>query len=259
MNAILEKFLQQYQSPQTVKSYRSKINLFLQFLKEKNKNLETILDIDIIEFLQNKRKSTANTYLNAIRGFYKYATKKELPLKNFNVSTYRPDRYLSMQEAQTLVLQCSNFRDKLILKLAIETGIRVNEIASLQKQNIKQKGQNYFLDFIAKGRKHRSVKISKELARYLQGFDSQKSTIFGISDRQIQRIVKDLGLKILKRPVTPHCLRHCFATELFKQGVAFHCIQQALGHDNISTTLRYIHNKQDKHFWYLSVQLSHYF
>ena len=123
------------------------------------------------------------------------------------------------------------------------------------KKNIKYLGKHYHLEFIAKGNKQRIINISRDLANFLKNFCSGKDTIFGISARQIQRIIKKLGQETLEKEVTPHCLRHCFATELFKQGVSFDKIRQALGHENIMTTLRYIHNNQDKEFWSIDIQL----
>jgi len=76
-----------------------------------------------------------------------------------------------------------------------------------------------------------------------------------LSVRHFERIVKKLGEKVLNRRVTPHMFRHCFATELMNQGCSFDFIRETLGHKNITTTLKYLHNKQDRDFYNIKVNI----
>jgi integrase/recombinase XerD len=253
---LLEEFLDQYQSKQTIKSYRSKLGLFLKFLEKQGKSIKQANVDDVYDFLDGKTLSTSNAYLNAIRSYYKYVTQLDLAIESFQVSTYRPDRNLKLSDAQKLVFGASNFRDKVLIKLALETGMRVQEIANLRMCDVVYRGRSYYVEFFAKGRKFRSIKISSSLAKLLKSVKSGEESIFGIKVRQIQRIIKKLGQDVLGFDVTPHMFRHCFATELMNQEVGFDSIREALGHENIMTTLKYLHNRRDKTTWDIDIKLN---
>lgn len=253
---MLEKFLSQYESRQTIRAYRSRIQRFLNYLEEKNKKIERITQKDVITFLQKYSKTTGNNYLTAIKVYYNYITDKQLNIDSQKVSTYRPDRNTALQEAQQMIYIADKLRDKVVIKLLFETGIRVSELARLTLKNIvRRKDQKYYLSFEAKGRKQREIEISKENVELLRKIDCDKETIIGITTRQVQRILRKLSQEAVNKIITPHCLRHGFATELMLQGVSFEKIQYALGHENIATTLKYLHNKRDADSWNIRLSL----
>lgn len=253
---MLEEFLDQYESNNTIRAYYGRLKRFLGYLDEKNKRIDQLTQKDVITFLQGYKKTTANNYLTAIKTYYKYVTDKQLNVDSEKVDTYRPDRNTALDEVQQLIYAAKNIRDKAIIKLLFETGIRVNELASLTRDDLKySKSSGHYIQFIAKGRKERTVKISKENYNLLKQVASDKKTITGITARQIQRILGSVSQKVLNKVITPHCLRHGFATELMKQGISFDRIQRALGHENIVTTLKYLHNKRDADSWNINLNL----
>ncbi|MEW5819728.1 MAG: tyrosine-type recombinase/integrase [Cyanobacteriota bacterium] len=250
---MLEAYLSQNFSMQTKKTYRSVLTNFLNYLKEQCIKIEQLTPELLMNYAQGYKDTTQNKIVSVVKTYYKWLTRTELAIEGITPQSFRPDRKLEYSEAKRLIRAASNERDALIMKTLFITGIRVTELASLKKDNIKKESGRFYLTFIAKGNKERKIKLQSGLAQKLRTFESGKETIFGIGQRQIERIISKLAQEVLGKNITPHCFRHGFATELMKQGVSFQGIKDALGHEDISTTLKYLHNKRSDDSWFIDL------
>jgi site-specific recombinase XerD len=158
---------------------------------------------------------------------------------------------LAQDEVRRLLSSIDDCRDRAIVTLAYAAGLRVAELASLRVADVD--GARKLLHIHAgKGRKDRLVPLSPSLLEMLRRYyravrpevwlfpGADRST--HVDARTIQRIVRQAALAAgLTKPVTPHTLRHCFATHLLEAGVPLSTVQTLLGHSSIATTLRYHH------------------
>lgn len=195
--------------------------------------------------------STKNRRLSCLKAFFKFSHK-----------TYRVDdimrdkkllkkqkgklpKYLSEEEAELLVgalkHDCNFYRNKLILSIALNAGLRVEEIKNLTTDNVT----NYELTFIGKGNVLRTVPMNETLKvdymEYLEYRKTDTKELFLIDIRSIQRVVKS-AVKAIDRPeLSIHGLRHTFATRLMKKGVDIETIGELMGHADITSTQVYFH------------------
>ncbi len=214
----------------------------------------------------NLKKNTQNYHLIALRTFLKYMMKR-------GVTTMTPDkielakisqrsldlisgdelnRLLNSPEGDTL----SSLRDRAILELFFSTGLRVSELASLNKDldlskdefSIRGKGEKVrvvFLSDSAKDSIRKYLKARKDFGEsmFIQ-FSNNKSDKkdMRLTPRSIERLVKKYAIKAgISKKVTPHVIRHSFATDLLQNGADIRSVQMMLGHANIATTQIYTH------------------
>jgi len=274
-------------SLKTVENYDRYLNRFFKFSKiEKPKDIN---DEKIREFRlflnrqsgmkargQNQatmKKNTQNYYLIALRVFLKYLIKREIPVLS-------PDRIelakikersldlITVEELNRLLSQPSgsdlkNLRDKAILELFFSTGLRVSELASLNRDldlskgefSIRGKGEKVRVVFLSDSAKkiikeYLSKRKDMEEAMFVNlphvglvgGKKSTSPTCGRLTPRSIERIVKYYAIKAgISKKVTPHIIRHSFATDLLQNGADIRSVQMMLGHSNISTTQIYTH------------------
>jgi len=136
-------------------------------------------------------------------------------------------------------------RDKAILELLFSTGLRVSELCSLSRDRISE-AKSGEISIRGKGGKIRLVFISdiaqKALKEYLSKRTDVNEALFPLTPRSIERIVKYYAIKAgISKKVTPHILRHCFATDLLSSGADLRSVQSLLGHSSIATTQIYTH------------------
>lgn len=211
------------------------------------------------------KKNTQNYYLIALRVFLKYLMKREIP-------TLSPDRIelakikersldlITIEELNRLLAgpngsDLKNLRDKAILELFFSTGLRVSELASLNRDLDLSKGE---FSIRGKGEKVRVVFLSdsakKTIKEYLNKRKDMEEAMFinikksptssstRLTPRSLERIVKFYAIKAgISKKVTPHIIRHSFATDLLQNGADIRSVQMMLGHSNISTTQIYTH------------------
>ena len=211
------------------------------------------------------KKNTQNYYLIALRVFLKYLMKHE-------IQTLSPDRIelakikersldlITVEELNRLLSgpngsDLKNLRDKAILELFFSTGLRVSELASLDRDLDLSKGE---FSIRGKGEKVRVVFLSEtarkaikeylvkrkdmEEAMFIQISTINKKNFSRLTPRSIERIVKYYAIKAcISKKVTPHIIRHSFATDLLQNGADIRSVQMMLGHSNISTTQIYTH------------------
>lgn len=212
---------------------------------------------------KNLDKKTQNYYLIALRVFLKYLAKrgiKSLGPERIELAKV-PQRELDLiteEELERLLSAPKSppdgglkvLRDKAILELLFSTGLRVSELCSLDREHIENAKSGEF-SIRGKGGKIRVVFLSdtakNALKDYLDKRTDTEEKLFNLTPRSIERIVKYYAIKAgIPRKVTPHVLRHSFATDLLAAGADLRSVQTLLGHSNITTTQIYTHitNKQ---------------
>jgi site-specific recombinase XerD len=218
--------------------------------------------------VETLKKKTQNYYLIALRAFLKYLAKvgvKSLPPERIELAKV-PERSLDLITPEDLKdllnspdgSSLKDLRDKAILELLFSTGLRVSELCSLPRDiNLNQDE----ISVRGKGEKVRVVFISpdakKAIKKYLEKRGDMDDALFiqitdkkmaegdkslRLTSRSIERIVKFYAIKAgISKKVTPHILRHSFATDLLRNGADLRSVQMLLGHSNINTTQIYTH------------------
>lgn len=261
-------------SDNTINSYKKDLTEFLIF--SKNKDIKTI-DYNYIrtylEYLYNKeyRASSINRHISSLKSFFKYLTKMEVISSNpmLLVSNSKQEKKLpnfinyndldilfSIPDKNTPL----GLRNLLILELLYSSGVRVSELVSIKIDDIDFNYNRIVIK--GKGNKERIVlfgdKCNKLLNEYLS--NSRPILLKGdceyllinkngtkITDRAIRMIIDDIVSKsCLKLKISPHTLRHTFATHLLNEGADLKMVQQLLGHSSISTTGIYTHVSNEK-------------
>ncbi len=212
------------------------------------------------------KKNTQNYHLIALRRFLKY-------LMKIKVSSLTPDaielaktgdrhidlisvdelrRIFKATEGETL----SSLRDTAILQLFFSTGLRLSELCSLNRDidiskdelSIRGKGEKIRVVFLSEQakkaiKKYLEKRVDFEEALFIQYSSNKKAgATVRLTPRSIERIIKGLAIKAgISKKVTPHVLRHSFATDLLSNGADIRSVQIMLGHANIATTQIYTH------------------
>lgn len=210
-------------------------------------------------------KKTQNYYLIALRMFLKYLVRRDVTsLSADRIDLAKiPERSLDLISASELERLLSapdgddtkSLRDKAILQLLFSTGLRVSELCSLTRDvdfksdsfSIRGKGGKVrvvFLSDEAKKMIFNYLKSRKDMdeALFVRVDTDKKDSKVALTRRSIERIVKYYAIKAgISKKVTPHIIRHCFATDLLNNGADIRSVQIMLGHSNISTTQIYTH------------------
>ncbi|OGQ93526.1 MAG: site-specific tyrosine recombinase XerD [Deltaproteobacteria bacterium RIFOXYC2_FULL_48_10] len=270
---IIEKGL----SHNTILSYSEDLIRFLNFL-EKNK-IDTIHGVDIttilawlIDLAKNglSAKSRAR-HLISIRGFFKYLLNEKLiltnPLKNVNIpkTGLSLPKFMTVQEVSDLldapdIRNPRELRNAAMMEIMYGSGLRVSELVSLKLQDINLDAN--VVRVMGKGSKERMVPFGSHAGNITQKWIKQgrPALLNGISTPYLffarggkpmtrqgfWKILKKYGaLAKLSKNITPHTLRHSFATHLLEGGADLRSVQTLLGHSDISTTQIYTHISRD--------------
>ncbi len=215
------------------------------------------------------KKNTQNYHMIAIRVFLKYLMKRgitSLPpdrielakLKERHLDLITVDELNRLLHAPEINLSTAEgvdktklLRDKAMLELLFSTGLRVSEIASLNRDldlskdefSIRGKGEKVrvvFLSETAKGAVQTYIKNRKDMSEPM--FISLSKNNTRLTSRSIERIIKHYAIMAgISKKVTPHVIRHSFATDLLSNGADIRSVQMMLGHANIATTQIYTH------------------
>ena len=255
---------------QTVSSYQNDLDVYLSFLQDKNVFLVKDITSDYIkEFLKirgnSESTSTVAHNLTVIKNFHKYLIKENIVKEDVSLFISRPKlqkrlpRALTVEEVDLLLDITLNtpfdYRNKAMLELIYGAGLRVSELVSLTLNQIDL--ENGLIRIMGKGRKEREIPIGEYGVYYLKLYlehrgmliknHRQEDALFlNNHGKQITRqgffkILKQLLLdKGLNPDVSPHTLRHSFATHLLSYGADLRSIQEMLGHSDISSTQVYM-------------------
>jgi integrase/recombinase XerD len=260
-------------SQNTISGYKKDISQYIDFLMNvrlrKDPN-EIIVD-DIRHFLGSlKRKHLSNgsqsRKLTAIKSFHRFLYQEKYVKINIAKSLSSPKRVkklpiiLSIDEIDQL-LNCltaenpQTIRNKAMIEVAYSSGLRVSELVNLQFKHLHL--EMGFLDILGKGQKSRIVPIGEQAIDSLKLYLSQsrpkllnKQTDYiflshvgnPLSRQSFNLIIKESAIKAgINKPISPHKLRHSFASHLLARGIDLRYIQELLGHEDISTTEIYTH------------------
>lgn len=267
--------LEQTASVHTLSAYGTDLKHFARYCQQQGQPYLTAVSSDLINRYLAKRydegfnpRSTSRL-LSSLRRFYRYLVQQQqlaldptTELINPKIGSSLP-KTLSEQDVEALlaapdISELIQFRDKAMLELLYATGIRVTELVTLSMQQLYL--QQGIVRVIGKGRKERLVPMGEEaqywLSRYLKearpALQSQLSDVVFPSSRQqlmtrqtfwhrIKFYAKVAGIRAT---LSPHTVRHAFATHLLNHGADLRVVQMLLGHSDLSTTQIYTHVAQ---------------
>lgn len=259
------KYAKNYSS-NTIASYQNDLSQFAEFVKV---NLDKVSGDDIKKYVKSlhelKEKSLARK-LSSLRMFYDFMVKRRFiavsPMAGIDgpkIGKYLPD-VLSVEEVDRLLdFTCDNdfsFRNRCILELLYSTGLRISELVSLKLENIVL--DEAFVKVMGKGSKERIVPLNDVALDYLEKYIKEvrprmlkgvtTDDLFlnnhgkGLTRQAVFKIIKKRAEEIhLKKSISPHTLRHSFATHLLQNGADIRFIQELLGHAELGTTEIYTH------------------
>ncbi|HEX9608899.1 MAG TPA: site-specific tyrosine recombinase/integron integrase [Candidatus Paceibacterota bacterium] len=217
------------------------------------------------------KKKTQNYYLIALRAFLKYLRKRDIVslqperIELAKVSQRDLDLISSaelerlMQSPKGTDVKC--LRDRAMLELLFSTGLRVSELCALNSDldftkdelSVRGKGDKVRVVFLSPAAKealktYLAARTDMDEALFVQlGKNASENGSFRLTPRSVERLVKRYAIKAgITRKVTPHIIRHSFATDLLSNGADLRSVQALLGHANIATTQVYTH-VTDKH------------
>ena len=239
----------------TAKVYLSHFDRFLKHFK--HFEIRVITDLEINQYLnyltqQKRSKSFINSSINAIKFYYEVVM--GMPNRFYSVSRPRKDeklpKVLSKVEILKMIELTTNIKHKCIISLLYSAGLRRSELLSLKIEHIDSK-RMIIKVLGAKGNKDRNTLLSKnvleDLRNYFKEYRPQEFLFEGekggqYSGKSIENIVKQAAVRAgIKNHVSPHILRHSFATHLLEAGTDLRYIQVLLGHNSTRTTEIYTH------------------
>lgn len=255
----------------TVESYKTEIKKYLDFFKEKSIRINNIQNRDIkdyLSYIKNQEVSDRSLAHNVsvIRTFYKFLLIEKIVSINPSEFLELPKlkkslpTILSKEEVEKLLdinlTDNYSYRNKAMLELMYATGLRVSELVNLKINDIDF--DNCFVRTMGKGSKERIIPINDYSIYYVKTYileyrgemmkQHYHDYIFvnnhglPMTRQGFFKIVKSLAeQKEIKTPISPHTLRHSFATHLLDYGADLRSIQEMLGHSNLSTTQIYTH------------------
>lgn len=236
-------------SPRTITSYLFFLKPFLNSVENVEKvSLDEVKVhlASLIDIYCNKSRSLA---VSSLRFFFKRVVdrpdifvKLETPKKEKHLPTV-----LSKEEVGRLIKSAHCDKSRTIMRMLYSSGLRVSELVNLTPNDLDL-GQNIGWVRKGKGSKDRMFKLAESIKDEL---DLSGKYVFSkkraLSTRNVQQIVKRAAFRAgINKKVTPHTLRHSFATHLLENGANLLVIQQLLGHENLETTRIYTHISQDQ-------------
>ena len=279
---LLSLVTEKNMSLNTASSYKADLNIFFEFINQQKLNIKTLQQTEINKFFQNQREkgfsdNTISRRLSTLKQFFKFLVREGLfdqnpceDIKNFK-STKKIPGFLSEREVLK-ILNCAGTvgknkaeraRNKALIEILYASGMRVSELVSLRKSLFT--GNPELILIKGKGNKERMVPISKialsAIKKYLTELKKTNLELYkseflfpsrsknGYLNRErffliIKEIASSAGLNM--QNVSPHKIRHAFASHLLSNGADLRVIQTILGHKNLSTTEIYTHILDEK-------------
>jgi integrase/recombinase XerD len=261
-------------SDNTVQSYRNDLKKLSAAVSASGKSLLTTDRGDLLSViisLKDDEMSDASIarFISAARGFFKFVVSegfsKNDPTAHFNVrkAWQTLPRFLNQDEVEAILSQPdletdAGVRDRSMLELLYATGVRVSELIGLKMKDVDW--ETGLLTCLGKGSKQRRIPIGRSALHYLKIYMPARKRLMGdrhsdllFIEEQGRRVTRQKFWKIIKtygkmaniEYITPHMLRHSFATTLLSNGADLRSVQMMLGHSDISTTQIYTHVTDD--------------
>ncbi len=277
MQIYLEAFLDYLRvekglSPNSILSYQRDLAKYLNFLKaQKIEDIKKVTKEDILDFLFSLRgkacSSTVARNLSSIKNFHRFLLREKIINNDPSHLIETPKlekkipQVLSFDEVERIIKtpnlkKVQGVRDRAILELMYASGLRVSEVASLKVNDVNR--EVGFLRCRGKSSKERIVPLGSKALKFLEKYLKEarpklakgggSSYLFlaqggrPLTRQTIWKMIKELVKKAgIKKGVSPHTLRHSFATHLIERGADLRSVQEMLGHASITTTQIYTH------------------
>lgn len=254
-------------SQNTIDAYRRDLSDFLEFCL--SKGVEEVQKIERTHingyFLSVHEKKLSPTSVMrktaSLRGFFKWLCANEICEKNPALTLEPPKvpkrlpKVITLEEINKILSENLNKKEKVIVELLYGCGLRVSELVNLKISDIDLSGK--YLRCIGKGSKERIVPIGSMALKAIKNYDKEREFILqknkrntknllvtdcgkNITRQDVYTFIHNLGAKIHKS-ISPHTLRHSFATHLLENGADLRVVQELLGHSDVSTTQLYTH------------------
>ena len=256
----------------TVNSYLSDINIFLEYLKESKINYKDVNCEVIRTYLKyldeaKYKSSSINRLLSSLNDYYNYLVKMKYVKYNYFKDINRPRKekklpnFINYEEYMTLIKQIEKeeneflrTRNLLFLEILFDTGLRVSEAVNIKLSDINK--SECSIRVLGKGKKERIVYFGEYALSYLNDYMTIRVSINSLDKnylflnknytkltrRGAEYLINSVTKQaLLKQKVTPHTLRHSFATEMLNNGCDIRSVQELLGHKSLSTTGIYTH------------------
>ena len=261
----------------SIESYKYDLTIFYNDIKDilENNNLHKLKIEFIYDFIKNQSinrisSATIKRRVSTIRNFYLFLQKREVisfivpEIKTPKIGIKLPN-YLTIEEVDKLlsipdINTFKGLRDKTMLEIMYSCGLRVSELISLKKKDINIK--NSFIRIIGKGNKERIIPIGEIALEYLNKYfgllsyspkiNNSKNVFINKNGLPLTRqyffkIIKYYSIKAnINKNISPHTLRHSFATHLLENGAPLIAVKNLLGHESINTTQIYTHVNERK-------------
>lgn len=251
-------------SQNTLDAYRRDLSDFLDFSNEPEINLIQRTHINsYIRNLREKQYSPTSVMrkIASLRGFFKWLCANEYSLQNPTLTLEQPrvprklPKVMTISEIENMLRENLNKREKLIIELLYGCGLRVSELVNLKTNSIDLNAS--YLKCSGKGSKERLVPMGKEAKSALRDYFEMRDFLVKknsldtknlfitdsgrfLTRQDVYNFVHQQGKKINKN-ISPHTLRHSFATHLLENGADLRIVQELLGHSDVSTTQLYTH------------------
>jgi len=255
-------------SPESFRAYINDISHMVTFIQDKGMSIpdRRMVRSYMLHLHTHYARTSINRKLSAIKGFFDFILKQtDLPMNPFahvrslKKSDYLPG-FLSPDEIFDLIEATTELRDRAILELLYSSGIRAGELEGLNCSDVNmQKG---LIRVMGKGAKQRLVPVGKRALEMIHAYLASRGIIDPLyrndplflntrggrlSSRSLRRIVYKWSQKVAtSRHVSPHTIRHSFASHMLDAGADLRSIQEMLGHASLSTTQHYTHLSIDK-------------
>lgn len=281
IEVAIQKFLEYIEkelnyTKMTIIDYQGDLELFAKYINDKKINYLNLSKNDIIEYLKyldEKKYSnkSISRFLSSLRHFYTYLVEIKLVKENIFKRIRNPKvekklpNYLTVSEVEKLLDLFQedtkeNIRNKCLIELLYSTGIRVSEASNIKLKDIDM--HNMTIRVFGKGRKERIAYFGESLKELLDKYLKVRNeflkngeieylfinSIGGkLSRKSMENIFINISkMKDVKHKLSPHTLRHSYATHLLNSGADLRSVQELLGHENLNTTEIYTHVSNER-------------
>lgn len=250
-------------SKNTLSSYKLELKIFSEHVRKRTEDIRTA---DIRYYLSqfpDLKMSSISRKLSVLKSFFGWLTAEEILQRDPTAKIKAPKKEkrlpkaLSIEELEMMREACKTYRQRAFLEVLYATGCRLSEVANLNKSDINY--QTASCRVVGKGNKEREVYFSPKamyhLRKYLMSRTDNEDALFiterkpyhRLSNRGIQREIKKIAMMAgITKNVSPHTLRHTFATLTLNNGAELAAVQALLGHESPATTQIYAQLTEEK-------------